>query len=138
MTLLSGGNPARALLKEHKLPVRNTLDLSLTHYCGTHLKIRMLRCRVCVLAVLLSLLTLIPSTQSAHCCLKYTRRPLQCRRLKNYTHQPITSSCDIHAVIFQTWMDKFVCADPSQDWTKRVHRCLLKRQENKSKLKKTL
>nr|XP_046210963.1 C-C motif chemokine 20-like [Oncorhynchus gorbuscha] len=100
----------------------------------------MLCCRVCVLAVLLSLLILIliPSSQSAHCCLKYTRRPLQCRRLKNYTHQPITSSCDIHAVIFHTWMDKFVCADPSQDWTKRVQRCLLKRQENKSKLKKTV
>ncbi|XP_045566877.1 C-C motif chemokine 20 isoform X1 [Salmo salar] len=98
----------------------------------------MLRCRVCVLAVLLSLLTLIPSTQSAHCCLKYTRHPLQCRRLKNYTHQPITSSCDIHAVIFHTRMDKFVCADPSQDWTQRVQRCLLKRQENTSKLKKSL
>ncbi|XP_036799712.1 C-C motif chemokine 20-like isoform X2 [Oncorhynchus mykiss] len=99
----------------------------------------MLCCRVCVLAVLLSILilTLIPSTQS-DCCLKYTRRPVPCRRLKDYTYQTITSSCDIHAVVFHTRRDKFVCADPSQDWTKKVQRCLLKRQERKSKLKKIL
>ncbi|XP_052358378.1 C-C motif chemokine 20-like isoform X1 [Oncorhynchus keta] len=100
----------------------------------------MLCCRECVLTVLLSLLilTLIPSTKSADCCLKYTRRPVPCRRLKDYTYQTITSSCDIHAVVFHTRRDKFVCADPSQDWTKRVQRCLLKRQERKSKLKKIL
>nr|AAF23862.1 chemokine CK-1 [Oncorhynchus mykiss] len=98
----------------------------------------MISCRVCVLAALFSLLiiTLIPTTQSADCCLKFTRRPVHCRWLKGYTFQDITSSCDLNAVIFQNLRNKFVCADPSQDWTKRVQRCLRKRQEKESQLKK--
>ncbi|GAA6215215.1 C-C motif chemokine 20-like [Lates japonicus] len=76
---------------------------------------------VCLLAVLCSLAILISfigNTQSASCCMRYTRRPLPFRRMIGYNIQTINNSCDINAIIFHL-PGKFVCADPSMKWTQR-------------------
>ncbi|XP_010888352.2 C-C motif chemokine 20b [Esox lucius] len=100
----------------------------------------MLSGKVCILAGALSFLliaTFIPGTQAADCCLKYTRRPVGCKRLKDYTLQDITSSCDLNAVIFHTRrLKKFICADPTQAWTQSVLKCLKKRINKTSRQKK--
>ncbi|XP_071372759.1 C-C motif chemokine 20b [Centroberyx affinis] len=86
----------------------------------------MASCKLCLLAAVCSLLILtsfISSTQSASCCVRYSRRRLSCKRLRGYTRQNINGPCDINAVIFHL-RDKFVCADPSKDWTQRVMKCL--------------
>ncbi|KAG7231270.1 hypothetical protein INR49_012101 [Caranx melampygus] len=48
---------------------------------------------------LIILATSISSTESASCCLRYTRRSLSCSRLLGYTVQTINTSCDINAIM---------------------------------------
>ncbi|XP_056155746.1 C-C motif chemokine 20b [Lampris incognitus] len=75
------------------------------------------------LCALLILTTFISGTQSASCCLGYTRRPLQCKHLTGYTFQTINGSCDMSAVIFYT-PSRFICADPSKDATIKAMKCV--------------
>ncbi|XP_040921907.1 C-C motif chemokine 20b [Toxotes jaculatrix] len=95
--------------------------------------------KVCLVASLCSLViltTFIGSTQSASCCLRYTRRPLPCRRLLGYTIQTINTSCDISAIVFHV-PGRFVCADPSQKWTQRGMKCVDEmRKTNAQNIKK--
>ncbi|XP_035509655.1 C-C motif chemokine 20b [Morone saxatilis] len=84
-------------------------------------------CLVAALCSLAILTTFIGSTQSASCCLRYTKRPLPCRRLLNYSIQTINTSCDIHAIIFHL-PGRFVCADPSVSWTRRGMECINERR----------
>nr|XP_046226820.1 C-C motif chemokine 20b [Scatophagus argus] len=96
----------------------------------------MARGKVCLLAALCSLLilsTFIGSTQSASCCLRYTRRQLPCRRLLGYTIQTINTSCDINAIIFHI-PGRFVCADPSVSWTRRGMLCLEERRRKNTQI----
>ncbi|KAF1373229.1 hypothetical protein PFLUV_G00258210 [Perca fluviatilis] len=79
--------------------------------------------KVFLLCSLVILTTFIGSTQSASCCLMFGRRPLPCKRLLGYTIQTIHNSCDINAVIFHI-PGRFVCADPSTNWTQRGMKCL--------------
>uniref|UniRef100_A0A667ZY64 Chemokine interleukin-8-like domain-containing protein n=1 Tax=Myripristis murdjan TaxID=586833 RepID=A0A667ZY64_9TELE len=86
----------------------------------------MANCKLCVLAALCSLLilaTFTGSTQSASCCLSYTRRVYRCKQLMNYSIQTINGSCDISAVIFNI-QNKFVCANPNEPWVMRGIKCL--------------
>ncbi|KAM7369671.1 hypothetical protein PAMP_010975 [Pampus punctatissimus] len=86
--------------------------------------------KVCLPAALCSLIilcTFISSTQSASCCLRYTKRPLPCNRLLGYTTQTINTSCDINAIIFHI-PGRFVCADPSMNWTQRRKKCVDERR----------
>ncbi|XP_058485992.1 C-C motif chemokine 20b [Solea solea] len=76
------------------------------------------------LCTIVILSTFIRSTQSTgNCCLMYTKRPLSCRRLLDYTVQTINTSCDINAIIFHR-PGRFVCADPSKRWTQRAMKCV--------------
>ncbi|XP_071340768.1 C-C motif chemokine 20b [Trachinotus anak] len=96
--------------------------------------------KVCLLAALCSLIiftTFIDSTQSASCCLRYTKRPLPCTRLLGYTIQTINTSCDINAIIFHL-KEKFVCADPSMKWTKRGKACVDEMRRKSSKTTKEM
>ncbi|KAJ8010750.1 hypothetical protein DPEC_G00078400 [Dallia pectoralis] len=96
----------------------------------------MLNANLCILAVMMSLLfvAFVPNTQAADCCLKYTRHPVSCGRLKDFTLQDLTSSCDLNAVILHTRkVRKFICADPTQAWTQRVVKCLKKRIQKEFK-----
>ncbi|XP_031706369.1 C-C motif chemokine 20b [Anarrhichthys ocellatus] len=92
--------------------------------------------KVCLLAVLCSLVTLttfIGSTRSASCCMMYTSRRLSCQRLMGYTIQKIVNSCDISAVIFHL-PGRFVCANPSSKWTQRGVKCLDERRRKNSQI----
>ncbi|XP_078136351.1 C-C motif chemokine 20b [Sander vitreus] len=85
--------------------------------------------KVFLLCSLVILTTFIGTTQSASCCLRYARRQLPCQRLLGYSHQTIKNSCDINAVIFHV-PGRFVCADPSTNWTQRGIKCLDQRRRN--------
>ncbi|XP_071751509.1 C-C motif chemokine 20b [Centroberyx gerrardi] len=90
----------------------------------------MASCKLCLLAAVCSLLILtsfIGSTQSASCCVSYSKRRLQCKRLTGYTHQNINGPCDINAIIFHL-PDRFVCADPSKELTQRMMKCVDQRK----------
>ncbi|XP_026148099.1 C-C motif chemokine 20b [Mastacembelus armatus] len=92
--------------------------------------------KVCVLAAVCALViltTLISSTDSASCCLRYTRRPLPCKRLLGYSIQTINTSCDINAIIFHL-QGRFVCADPSMQWTQRAMKCLDEMERRKNQI----
>ncbi|XP_039983177.1 C-C motif chemokine 20b isoform X2 [Xiphias gladius] len=75
------------------------------------------------LCFLVILTTFVGSTQSANCCLRYTRRPLPCKWLLGYTIQTINTSCDISAIVFHV-PGRFVCANPSKQWTRRGMKCV--------------
>ncbi|KAL2085253.1 hypothetical protein ACEWY4_018573 [Coilia grayii] len=81
-------------------------------------------CLLTLLSVLLVFNTFILPTESASCCLSYSRRPVRCQRLKGYTIQGITTSCDIKAIVFHAVGGRFICADPAQLWTQSRIRCL--------------
>ncbi|XP_060920748.1 C-C motif chemokine 20b [Labrus mixtus] len=86
--------------------------------------------RVFLLAALCSLFiltTFIDSTESARCCLCYSRRHLKCSRLLGYTIQTSTASCDIEAIIFHG-KGTFICADPLSSHTQKLKRCLERRR----------
>ncbi|XP_018534813.2 C-C motif chemokine 20b [Lates calcarifer] len=70
---------------------------------------------LCSLAILISF---IGNTQSASCCMRYTRRPLPYKQIMGYTIQTINNSCDINAIIFHV-PGKFICADPSMKRTQQ-------------------
>ncbi|CAJ1081636.1 C-C motif chemokine 20b [Xyrichtys novacula] len=85
----------------------------------------MIRKTVLVTAVcsLLILSSFVDRTQSASCCLWYTRRHLKCNRLLGYTIQTINTSCDMNAVIFHL-RGRFICANPSSSHTQNLMKCL--------------
>ncbi|KAM4534156.1 C-C motif chemokine 20b [Odontesthes bonariensis] len=85
-------------------------------------------CLVVALCSLVILTTCISSTESASCCMRYTRRPQPCKRLLGYNIQTITGSCDINAIIFHI-PGRFVCADPSVKWTQRGMKCVDERRK---------
>ncbi|XP_022604460.1 C-C motif chemokine 20-like [Seriola dumerili] len=94
--------------------------------------------KVCLLAVfctLIILTTFSGSAQSASCCLRYTRRQLSCMRLLGYTIQNINTSCDINAIIFHL-PGRFVCADPSMNWTRRGMMCVDEMRKRKGQITK--
>nr|XP_057915378.1 C-C motif chemokine 20-like [Doryrhamphus excisus]XP_057916956.1 C-C motif chemokine 20-like [Doryrhamphus excisus] len=83
--------------------------------------------KVYLLTSLLVLMTFTGRTQSASCCLRYHDIKLPCQRLLGYTIQSMGKSCDINAVIFHV-PGRFVCADPSRNWTQRGMRCIDERR----------
>ncbi|XP_029004495.1 C-C motif chemokine 20b [Betta splendens] len=68
------------------------------------------------------LTTFVCDTQSASCCVSYSRRPVHCRRLIGYTIQHI-NVCDLPAIIFHL-PGRFVCANPREEWTQRAMKCV--------------
>ncbi|MED6235679.1 hypothetical protein ATANTOWER_031531 [Ataeniobius toweri] len=82
--------------------------------------------KACLFAALCSLLivaSFIGSSESASCCMNYTKKKLPCKVVKGYTIQHINRSCDIDAIIFHL-RGRFVCADPSKPRTMRVVNCV--------------
>ncbi|KAJ0059824.1 hypothetical protein NL108_013664 [Boleophthalmus pectinirostris] len=92
--------------------------------------------------ILLSLCSLvllsqfITPAQSWSCCLKYTKRPLPCKRLLAYSIQTVKKNCDINAVIFHHSSGRFVCADPLSPQTQRGMQCVDERRKQESKVLK--
>ncbi|XP_046689343.1 C-C motif chemokine 4-like [Silurus meridionalis] len=73
---------------------------------------------------LLILGAFIMDTETARCCMSYTRRPVRCGRLTDYYIQELTGTCDIRAVVFQTKDKRNICADPRMEWTQERIMCL--------------
>uniref|UniRef100_A0A3B3QB08 Chemokine interleukin-8-like domain-containing protein n=1 Tax=Paramormyrops kingsleyae TaxID=1676925 RepID=A0A3B3QB08_9TELE len=80
--------------------------------------------RVCGLQVLFSESKLSLLFSATSCCVGYSSRRLPCHKLKRYTIQPMTDTCDIEAVIFHTKRGRFICANPLQYWTIKRIKCL--------------
>ncbi|XP_048866476.1 C-C motif chemokine 20-like [Brienomyrus brachyistius] len=76
------------------------------------------------LLVLVTLHLLLSRTESASCCVGYSSRHVPCHKLKRYTIQRMTGTCDIDAVIFHTRSGRFLCANPSLELTVNVLQCL--------------
>uniref|UniRef100_A0A3B3Q855 Chemokine interleukin-8-like domain-containing protein n=1 Tax=Paramormyrops kingsleyae TaxID=1676925 RepID=A0A3B3Q855_9TELE len=72
-------------------------------------------------------MTLILNQQElmeASCCVGYSSRHVPCHKLKRYTIQRMTGTCDINAVIFHTRSGRFICANPSLELTVNILQCL--------------
>ncbi|XP_034999001.1 C-C motif chemokine 20b [Hippoglossus stenolepis] len=85
------------------------------------------------LCTLVLLSTFICSTQSASCCVSYTKRALPCQRLLGYNIQTINNSCDINAIIFHI-RSRFVCADPLTNWTQRGMSCVDEKRKKQAQI----
>ncbi|XP_078120074.1 C-C motif chemokine 20 [Sander vitreus] len=58
------------------------------------------------------------SESSPFCCTQYQENPIPVKFLKYYRIQEVTDYCNIKAIIFKTWRNKLVCADPHRKWVK--------------------
>uniref|UniRef100_A0A8C9X719 C-C motif chemokine n=1 Tax=Sander lucioperca TaxID=283035 RepID=A0A8C9X719_SANLU len=55
---------------------------------------------------------------SPFCCTQYQENPIPVKFLKYYRIQEVIDHCNIKAIIFKTWRNKLVCADPDRKWVK--------------------
>ncbi|XP_013860807.1 C-C motif chemokine 25 [Austrofundulus limnaeus] len=78
-------------------------------------------CLVAALSCFLLFTVFYNSTESASCCMSYSKRQPSLNRILGYNIQPITGSCDIRAIIFfykdKQQRNRFLCAKPSKPWT---------------------
>ncbi|XP_022049619.1 C-C motif chemokine 20b [Acanthochromis polyacanthus] len=82
---------------------------------------------IAALCSLLILTTFTGTTESASCCLRYTKRKLHCKRVLGYTIQNIGTACDINAVIFHV-PGRFLCANPGKEWAQTAMKCVDERR----------
>ncbi|XP_038196518.1 C-C motif chemokine 20 isoform X2 [Arvicola amphibius] len=68
------------------------------------------------------------------CCLRYTKRIYPLKTFVRFTEQLADEACDINAIILYTKRKVSVCADPMQDWVKKIVRHLRLRAKNKKKV----
>uniref|UniRef100_A0A673KP44 Chemokine interleukin-8-like domain-containing protein n=1 Tax=Sinocyclocheilus rhinocerous TaxID=307959 RepID=A0A673KP44_9TELE len=50
------------------------------------------------------------------CCTKYSSQPFPVLRLKDFTWQDATMTCNIEAVIFTSVKNRQICANPDDLW----------------------
>uniref|UniRef100_A0A8D0CP30 C-C motif chemokine n=1 Tax=Sander lucioperca TaxID=283035 RepID=A0A8D0CP30_SANLU len=62
------------------------------------------------------------------CCTQYQENPIPVKFLKYYRIQEVIDHCNIKAIIFKTWRNKLVCADPDRKWVKIAQDSELKRK----------
>ncbi|XP_075807769.1 C-C motif chemokine 20 isoform X2 [Microtus pennsylvanicus] len=68
------------------------------------------------------------------CCLRYTKRIYPLKIFVRFTEQLVDEACDINAIILYTKRKRSVCADPEQDWVKKIVRHLSLKAKNKKKV----
>uniref|UniRef100_A0A671P7J8 Chemokine interleukin-8-like domain-containing protein n=1 Tax=Sinocyclocheilus anshuiensis TaxID=1608454 RepID=A0A671P7J8_9TELE len=54
------------------------------------------------------------------CCTKYSSQPFPVLRLKDFTRQDATMTCNIEAVIFTTVKNRQICANPDDLWVQNA------------------
>uniref|UniRef100_A0A673N1D4 Chemokine interleukin-8-like domain-containing protein n=1 Tax=Sinocyclocheilus rhinocerous TaxID=307959 RepID=A0A673N1D4_9TELE len=54
------------------------------------------------------------------CCTKYSSLPFPVLRLKDFTRQDATMTCNIEAVIFTTVKNRQICANPDDLWVQNA------------------
>ncbi|XP_041506694.1 C-C motif chemokine 20 isoform X2 [Microtus oregoni] len=68
------------------------------------------------------------------CCLRYTKHIYPLKIFVRFTEQLVDEACDINAIILYTKRKRSVCADPKQDWVKKIVRHLSLKAKNKKKV----
>ncbi|XP_016396771.1 monocyte chemotactic protein 1B-like [Sinocyclocheilus rhinocerous] len=73
-------------------------------------------------ALLLLLCVWVNLSQSSpvRCCTKYSSLPFPVLRLKDFTRQDATMTCNIEAVIFTTVKNRQICANPDDLWVQNA------------------
>ncbi|XP_077078007.1 monocyte chemotactic protein 1B [Siphateles boraxobius] len=82
------------------------------------------------LLLLLCFWVTLSQSSPVRCCTKYTSQSLPFLRLKDFTRQDGTMTCNIEAVIFTTVKDRLICANPYDLW---VQNAIAHIQEKKRK-----
>uniref|UniRef100_A0A671P9U7 Chemokine interleukin-8-like domain-containing protein n=1 Tax=Sinocyclocheilus anshuiensis TaxID=1608454 RepID=A0A671P9U7_9TELE len=61
-------------------------------------------------------------TPRLRCCTKYSSQPFPVLRLKDFTRQDATMTCNIEAVIFTTVKNRQICANPDDLWVQNLNK----------------
>ncbi|XP_059357348.1 monocyte chemotactic protein 1B [Carassius carassius] len=83
-----------------------------------------------VLLLLLCVWVSLSQSSPVRCCTKYSSQPFPVLRLKDFTRQDATMTCNLEAVIFTTVKNRQVCANPDDLWVKNA---MLHIQEKKGR-----
>ncbi|XP_067850854.1 C-C motif chemokine 20-like [Heptranchias perlo] len=93
-------------------------------------------CKKLTMAMLLGLLMLsmidkfpFADAQSpVDCCLSYSKKALPLKLIAGYVRQFSNELCSINAVIFHTKKGRSICANPGDEWVKRIIERFLKKE----------
>ncbi|XP_048020136.1 monocyte chemotactic protein 1B isoform X1 [Megalobrama amblycephala] len=72
------------------------------------------------LLLLLCVCVTLSQSSPVRCCTKYSSQPFPVNRLKDFTLQDSTMTCNIEAVIFTTIKDRLICANPDDLWVQNA------------------
>ncbi|XP_059419285.1 monocyte chemotactic protein 1B-like [Carassius carassius] len=72
------------------------------------------------LLLLLCVWVNLSQSSPVRCCTKYSSLPFPFLRLKDFTRQDATMTCNIEAVIFTTVKNRQVCANPDDLWVQNA------------------
>ncbi|KAI2667861.1 C-C motif chemokine 20 [Labeo rohita] len=73
-----------------------------------------------MLLLLLCVWVNLSQSSPMRCCSKYSPKPFPVFRLKDYTLQDATKTCNIEAVIFTTVKNIQICANPGDQWVQKA------------------
>ncbi|XP_029351868.1 monocyte chemotactic protein 1B-like [Echeneis naucrates] len=71
--------------------------------------------------VLISSLAILATQSTAgpdSCCFQFIAKPLSKKKVVSYTYTNML--CPVKAVVFKMASNHEICADPSQEWVKRI------------------
>ncbi|KTG46401.1 hypothetical protein cypCar_00004352 [Cyprinus carpio] len=72
------------------------------------------------LLLLLCVWVSLSQSSSVRCCTKYSSHPFPVLRLKDFTRQDPTMTCNLEAVIFTTVKNRQICANPDDLWVQNA------------------
>ncbi|XP_067897493.1 C-C motif chemokine 20-like [Heterodontus francisci] len=95
-----------------------------------------LSCRKLITAMLMGLFVLCMMERSPFadaqspidCCLSYSKKGLPQKLIAGYVRQFSNELCGINAVIFHTRKGRSICANPEDEWVKRIIIRFLKKE----------
>ncbi|XP_043112824.1 monocyte chemotactic protein 1B [Puntigrus tetrazona] len=73
-----------------------------------------------LLLLLLCVWVSLSQSSPMRCCTKYSSQPFPVLRLKDFTRQDSTMTCNIDAVIFTTVKNRQICANPDDMWVQNA------------------
>ncbi|XP_011614809.1 C-C motif chemokine ligand 20 isoform X2 [Takifugu rubripes] len=73
------------------------------------------------------------SHASRSCCTRYSGKPVPPQLIRGYREHTAMENCRIEAIIFYTVQRKMVCANPKDEWVKKVLKLLSSKLRRLSK-----
>ncbi|XP_029686235.1 C-C motif chemokine ligand 20 isoform X1 [Takifugu rubripes] len=67
------------------------------------------------------------------CCTRYSGKPVPPQLIRGYREHTAMENCRIEAIIFYTVQRKMVCANPKDEWVKKVLKLLSSKLRRLSK-----